>query len=358
MKQSAIKLGAFLGIGALMITASCKKEIETGFAADKTTAAIGEPVKFTDNATEDRVNTSFEWDFGDGTKSYDRNPSHTYNMAGNYTVTQTVIVNQNAEKGKNRQSTSKVDITVEGPSANFTTAKAEYVINETVRFTNTTLGADKGSPVSFDWTITSSNGTTSHLSSVREPSTSFANAGEYTITLTVSQGLTKSVKTSVISVIGGLSPNSNATVRAMIVGEWKGSVSAEKTEVTGFPANNPCGGVNGVTYPSNPISKVNFDFIPGTSQMAQVYRATGVQTGGSNSFTWTLSADGKYMNFSGLFTNAWGQEGDFNAMFEIKTLSASQMVLEHVTNNNYDFGGSWNCGTEVKVARTITLTKN
>jgi PKD repeat protein len=44
-------------------------------------------VRFTDNTSEA---TSWLWDFGDGTTSTERNPSHTYNAQGDYTVTLTV----------------------------------------------------------------------------------------------------------------------------------------------------------------------------------------------------------------------------------------------------------------------------
>lgn len=45
-------------------------------------------VQFTDMSTGSP--TSWSWDFGDGTTSTVQNPTHTYNEAGNYTVTLTV----------------------------------------------------------------------------------------------------------------------------------------------------------------------------------------------------------------------------------------------------------------------------
>jgi len=44
---------------------------------------------FTDRSTGGAA-TSWLWDFGDGTTSTTRNPTHIYNRAGRYTVTLTV----------------------------------------------------------------------------------------------------------------------------------------------------------------------------------------------------------------------------------------------------------------------------
>jgi PKD repeat protein len=45
-------------------------------------------VSFTDQSTG--INTSWEWDFGDGSTSTKQNPSHTYTEPGTYTVSLTV----------------------------------------------------------------------------------------------------------------------------------------------------------------------------------------------------------------------------------------------------------------------------
>jgi PKD repeat protein len=50
---------------------------------------------------------TFSWDFGDGTKSSEQNPIHTYEKIGEYTATLTVT-NQKGNKG-----TDEIDIFVE-----------------------------------------------------------------------------------------------------------------------------------------------------------------------------------------------------------------------------------------------------
>ncbi len=65
-------------------------------------------VQFTASVEEETGGPfSFSWDFGDGAKSTDQNPSHTYEKVGEYTATLTVT-NQKGNKG-----TDEIDIFVE-----------------------------------------------------------------------------------------------------------------------------------------------------------------------------------------------------------------------------------------------------
>ena len=65
-------------------------------------------VQFTASVEEETGGPfSFSWDFGDGSKSTDQNPVHTYEKVGEYTATLTVT-NQKGNKG-----TDEVDIFVE-----------------------------------------------------------------------------------------------------------------------------------------------------------------------------------------------------------------------------------------------------
>ena len=65
-------------------------------------------VQFTASVEEETGGPfTFAWDFGDGNKSTDQNPSHTYDKVGEYTATLTVT-NQKGNKG-----TDEIDIFVE-----------------------------------------------------------------------------------------------------------------------------------------------------------------------------------------------------------------------------------------------------
>ena len=59
---------------------------------------FGVPTQFTDlsgHTSDDKNIVRWEWDFGDGTSSFERNPQHTYAAPGRYTVTQTITDNGN-----------------------------------------------------------------------------------------------------------------------------------------------------------------------------------------------------------------------------------------------------------------------
>ena len=65
-------------------------------------------VQFTGSVEEDEGGPwKYEWDFGDGNKSTEQNPSHTYQKVGEYTATLTVL-DQKGNKG-----TDEIDIFVE-----------------------------------------------------------------------------------------------------------------------------------------------------------------------------------------------------------------------------------------------------
>ena len=65
-------------------------------------------VQFTASVEEEEGGPwKFEWDFGDGAKSTEQNPSHTYDKVGEYTATLTVV------DQKNNKGTDEIDIFVE-----------------------------------------------------------------------------------------------------------------------------------------------------------------------------------------------------------------------------------------------------
>ena len=58
------------------------------FIVNDSTACFPHPAQFTDLsvASANTTNTSWLWDFGDGSQSSAQNPLHTYDQTGNYTV--------------------------------------------------------------------------------------------------------------------------------------------------------------------------------------------------------------------------------------------------------------------------------
>ena len=65
------------------------------------TATHGQAVSFSSTCSMNA--SSYEWDFGDATKSTDANPTHTYAAAGTYTVKMMAM----SKNGKKMNDTSK-----------------------------------------------------------------------------------------------------------------------------------------------------------------------------------------------------------------------------------------------------------
>lgn len=78
----------------IILVISCEKSEESkqpiaSFSADKTSAGIFENVNFIDETLNNPVRWS--WDFGDGSTSTEQNPTHTYEVPGDYSVSLTAL---------------------------------------------------------------------------------------------------------------------------------------------------------------------------------------------------------------------------------------------------------------------------
>lgn len=119
------------------------------------------------------------WDFGDGSTTTGRNVSHTYSTAGTYTV-MLMVTNPAASDVETKE--GYITVTNGSVTASFYHESPDgYWKPATVNFTD----ASSGSPAPTSWVWDFGNG---HTSTERNPTQTYLNWGDYTVSLTVSNG--------------------------------------------------------------------------------------------------------------------------------------------------------------------------
>jgi gliding motility-associated-like protein len=141
------------------------------FSANPNNVCAFTPTQFTDLSTGNP--DEWFWIFGDGNTSNQRNPIHTYQIPGTYTVTLTAYNNRCANT-----ITRTAYITVLPPVAQFTSTVSCSISKQRVQFTDQSVGATT-------WLWNFGDGNTSTL---QNPVHNYSSLGTFTITLTVTNG--------------------------------------------------------------------------------------------------------------------------------------------------------------------------
>ncbi|MFN8187625.1 MAG: PKD domain-containing protein [Gaiellales bacterium] len=157
------------------------------FSADQTSGTAPLTVSFTDASLGSP--SAWSWDFGDpgspDNTSVLRNPSHTYSAPGLYTVTLTA---SNLDGFDTETKTGLVSVVA--LTAGFTADRSSGTAPLVVGFTDTSTGG----PTTWSWDF-GDPGSASNTSTERNPTHVYASPGQYTVTLTVSNGLTSDGET-------------------------------------------------------------------------------------------------------------------------------------------------------------------
>jgi PKD repeat protein len=151
------------------------------FNADVTTGTAPLTVKFTDASTGEP--STWSWDFGDGTTSTSASPTHTYLVAGTYSVSLTV---SNYGGSNTKTNTAYVTVNPAAPVADFTGIPTSGSAPLAVKFSDSSTN----NPTIWSWDF-GDGGT----STAQDPSHTYSAAGTYTVTLTVSNAGGSSTKT-------------------------------------------------------------------------------------------------------------------------------------------------------------------
>ena len=158
--------------------------VTVNFSARNINIVPGENVSFSDLSTGNP--TSWVWTFQGGTPStsIQQNPIIQYNNPGIYTVSLT------ASNGTNSDTKTKTGyITVEGGlAANFSANSTQINSGGIVNFSD----ASMGNPTSWSWNFP---GGTPSVSSLQNPTVVYSSSGQYSVSLTVSNGITSQTKT-------------------------------------------------------------------------------------------------------------------------------------------------------------------
>jgi PKD repeat protein len=160
------------------------------FTAFPTTGGIPFTVCFVDQS---QAAASWSWDFGDTGTSTEQNPTHTYTLIGNYTVTLTVT---NEFGSDTMVKTNYITSTApQAPIADFTASATDISIGDSVTFTDLTLE----NPTSWSWTFA---GGTPADSTAQNPVITYNTVGTFDVTLvaTNAQGSDTETKTDYIMV--------------------------------------------------------------------------------------------------------------------------------------------------------------
>ena len=144
------------------------------FQADPASGDVPLTVAFTDASAGGA--TSWSWDFGDGGTSGERNPSHTYQAAGDFTVVLTV-----ANDGGSDTETD-VDCVSVSPAAGGDAPLADFSVSTTSGLTPLTISfTDESSEAPTVWSWSFGDGGTS---TAQNPSHTYTAAGTYSVSLT------------------------------------------------------------------------------------------------------------------------------------------------------------------------------
>ena len=186
------------------------------------TGTEGSAVAFSSVGSSDIDGTivGYSWSFGDGATSAAANPSHTYALAGTYTVSLTVTDNQGAT-GSNG-TTATISAAPPGNQAPTANANGPYAGETGVAVAFSSAGSvdPDGTIAGYSWDF--GDGSTSALAN---PSHAYALAGPYTATLTVTdnQGATGS-NSAAVTITDPPPPNQAPT--AVVNGPYSGVAGA------------------------------------------------------------------------------------------------------------------------------------
>lgn len=162
------------------------------FTANPTTLYEGNNVQFANTTSGNYVSASWTFDGGSPATSTATNPTVTYSTHGTYDATLTIVNTNGCSPSTTEQITVYEAIP---PVADFSASETQITAGNSVTFTD----LSENIPTSWSWTF---EGGTPATSNLQNPTVTYSEPGEYTVTLVASNafGSDTETKTEYISV--------------------------------------------------------------------------------------------------------------------------------------------------------------
>ena len=144
------------------------------FSANSTAGKVPHTVRFSDASAGTPV--EWDWDFGDGERSVEQNPVHTYSRPGTYTMTLRVS-NSGGSDIERKIYYITIDPASQPPGASFSGDPPTPAQPFTVQFRDRSTGP----PTNWSWSFGDGG-----MSTEQDPVHAYPGPGTYTVTLQVS----------------------------------------------------------------------------------------------------------------------------------------------------------------------------
>ena len=200
------------------------------FTANSTSINEGDSILFTFTGSEGDAPATYSWNFGDTGTSTDQNPTYQYTSSGTYTVSLNVSDNDSDEDIETKTSYITVNADI-NPVADFTADSTYISESDSVDFTFT--GNPGNTPSTYSWNFGDTGTSTD-----QNPTHQYTTAGDYTVTLTVTDRESDEdteIKTDYITVVESSLPVAEFIVnQTTIIGD-----NSVAFNFTGSPGNPP-----------------------------------------------------------------------------------------------------------------------
>ena len=306
---------------------------------------VGQTVRFEDISTGSPQ--SWQWDFGDGSTSTARNPTHVYASPGFHRVT--LIAADGKASKKSSQTLMIIDAERD---ASFGFSPSTPGPGQTVQFTDTT----PESPTSWSWTF--GDGATN---SGKNPTHAFAKAGNYTVNLiaTTSSGLKQASKTVTVASMSVLSSSFTYTPATPSVGQAIDFMDTSTGSPTSWSWNFGDGSTGTLRNPrhayatagsktvtltvtnssgSNSVGRTvtvvaalaaSFTYSPSSPAVSQAVQFTDASTGSPTSWSWNFGDGSTSMSRNP--AHAFAAAGSYSVTLTASNATSSSSATRTVT---------------------------